>query len=69
MRDLIELAIEREGELLDAILEFPELPEPPCFTTRNYRSRIHPQARKFVARGTSGRRFTAQTATPTRYAN
>ncbi len=69
MRDMIELAIEREAELLDAMLEFPEIPTPPSFPARHYRSRIHSQVRKFSARGTSGRRFTAQTATPTRYAN
>ena len=29
MRDMIELAIERESELLDEVLEFPEIPELP----------------------------------------
>src|SRR5271167_4404544 len=29
MRDIIELAIAREAELLDAVLEFPEIPEHP----------------------------------------
>ena len=69
MRDMIELAIEREAELLDAVLEFPEIPEPPYFTTRNYRSRIHPQARKFIARGASNRRLASSAATQNGYAN
>jgi hypothetical protein len=69
MRDLIELAIEREGELLDAVLEFPEIPEPPYFATRNYRSRVYPQAHKFAARAASARRFTSATASHPGYAN
>ena len=68
MRHMIELAIERESELLDAVLEVPEVPEPPYFTTRNYSSRIHPQARKFAARAASARPL-ATTATQTGYVN
>ncbi len=69
MRDIIELAIERESELLDAVLEFPEIPELPSFPARSYRSRIHPQARKFAARGISAKHFNTGSSAPNGYAN
>ncbi len=64
MRDMIELAIEREAELLDTTMEFPEILEVPVFPWRNTQS-----IRKFSARGISRRRFASGTATPTQYAN
>jgi hypothetical protein len=64
MRDMIEMAIEREAELLDATLEFPEILELPVFPWSNTQS-----ARKFSARGVSRRRFSARPATRTQYVN
>jgi hypothetical protein len=69
MRDIIELAIAREAELLDAVLEFPEALEHPLLRGRNSRSRLHRQIRKFSARGTSQPRFSTRTATPSQYVN
>jgi hypothetical protein len=69
MRDIIELAIAREAELLDAVLEFPEIPEHPLLRGRNSRIRLHRQTRKFSARGTSQPRFSTRTATPSQYVN
>lgn len=69
MRHMIELAIERESELLDEVLEFPEIPERPSLLARSYRSRIHPQARKFAAHAASARRLATATATQNGYAN
>jgi hypothetical protein len=69
MRDMIELAIAREAELLDAVLEFPEVLEHPLLRGRNSRGRLHPQTRKFSARGTSQPRFSARAATPSQYTN
>jgi hypothetical protein len=64
MRDMIEMAIERETELLDATLEFPEILELPVFPCGNTQS-----ARKFSSRGVSRRRFAAQPATRPQYLN
>jgi hypothetical protein len=64
MRDMIEMAIEREAELLDATLEFPEILELPVFPWGNTQS-----ARKFSARGLARRRFTAQPTTRPQYVN
>ena len=69
MHYMVELAIEREAERLDAVLEFPEIPEHPFVPSRNSQGRLHPQNRKFMARGISRRRFSARTATPSQYAN
>jgi len=64
MRDMIEMAIERETELLDATLEFPEILELPVFPWRNI-----PSLQKFSARGASRRSYTARPGTRRSYAN
>ena len=69
MRDIIEIAIEREAELLDAVLESPEIFEHPFFGKPNSQGRLHMQTRTFSARGTSRRRFSTPTTTPLQYAN
>jgi hypothetical protein len=69
MRDMIEMAIEREAELLDAVLEFPETVEVPAFAWRNSRGRLSPETRKFSARGTSRRRPLAHAAARPSYLN
>jgi len=69
MHYMVELAIEREAEILDAALEFPEffeLPPPPWETSNG---RLHPHTRRFSARGTSRRRRAARTATQPLYVN
>ena len=69
MRDIIETAIEREVELLDAILELPGLIEHSLFSARDFYGRLRPQTRKFSARGISSRRFSTRTAAAPQYLN
>ena len=51
MRNIVEMAIEREAELLDAMIEFPELLDGPASPWTPSRSRINPLTHKFTARG------------------
>jgi hypothetical protein len=64
---MVEMAIEREAEILDAVLELPEIFEPR--TMGSTWDRSNPQTRQFRARGISGRRTTARSTATTRYPN
>jgi hypothetical protein len=55
MRNIIEMAIEREAELLDAMIEFPELVDGPTSPWTPSRGRINPLTHKFTARGSARR--------------
>jgi len=67
MRGLIEMAIEREAERLDAIFEADEAFAPPLFVSRHFRPRIHPQTRKFAPRGNSRQHFSPRTTAISHY--
>jgi len=61
MRGLIEMAIEREAERLDEILEPGNTSDIPFFTPRHFRSRIRTSTNKFASRG-ARRRYSANAA-------
>ena len=70
MRDIIETAIDREVELLDAILELPGLIEHSLFSAADFYGRLRPQTRNFSTRGISPRRrFSRRTAPAPKYLN
>lgn len=70
MHYMVELAIEREAEILDAVLECPEIFELPPSPWDTSKGRLHSHTRKFSGRGTSRRRATTRTITaPSQYAN
>ncbi len=69
MHYMVELAIEREAEILDAALECPEIFELPPAPWDTSEGRLHPHVRKFSARRVSRRRFSARTATQPQYLN
>jgi hypothetical protein len=69
MHYMVELAIEREAEILDAALECPDIFELPPIPWATSKGRLHPNTRKFSARGTSRRHSTAKAATSTGYIN
>jgi hypothetical protein len=67
MRDMIEMAIVREGELLDAVLEAPEPFELPLFewqTTVGFRA-----MRTFAVRNTSQGRVSVRATRSSRHSN
>jgi len=64
MRDMIEMAVEREAERLDAVLEVPEFFQMPILESDYSRVRWHSPAEQLSARGTPRRRFSTRVAKP-----
>ena len=60
MQYLIESAIERETQLLDAVFEGSVMLEVPTFQWQDFELGLQPQARKFSSRGISSRRFSTR---------
>jgi hypothetical protein len=69
MRNIIEMAIEREAEILDAIIESPELVDGPAYSWTPSRTRINPMTRRFSSRGAGRARFAESTQSRPRYLN
>ena len=69
MHYMVELAIEREAEILDEALECPEIFELPPSPWGASKGRVQAPNRQFSARGTSRRRHSTQPATPPQYVN
>jgi hypothetical protein len=67
MRNIIDMAIEREAALLDAIIESPELVDGPVYPWTPTRTRLNPMTRKFSSRGARRARFTNATESRPRY--
>jgi len=67
MRNIVEMAIEREAELLDAMIEFPELLDGPASPWTPSKSRINPLTHKFAARSSARRHSALRTAAAPRY--
>jgi hypothetical protein len=67
MHFIVELAIEREAEILDAALECPEILElaPPPWATS--KGRLNPHTRRFATRSTSRRSLTSRNVTIPHY--
>jgi hypothetical protein len=69
MRDMIEVAVEREAERLDAVLEVPEFFEVPILESNHFRVRWHSPAKQLSARATPPRRFSTRVAKPRHHVN
>ena len=69
MNYIVELAIEREAEILDAALECPEILELAADPWATSKGRLNPHTRRFSTRSSSRRRLTARTVTLPHYVN
>jgi hypothetical protein len=69
MRNIIEMAIEREAEMLDAIMEFPDLAAGSAYPFSLTKPRLNPLTRKFSARGTVRRRNVTRAIESPKYLN
>ena len=69
MRNIIEMAIEREAEMLDAVIESPALLDGPVYPWTPSRTRLNPMMRKFSARGNRCARLAKATESTPRYLN
>jgi len=64
MRNLVEMAIEREAERLDALLESPDVLEAAAYPWSPIRDRLNPLTHRFMARGTRRRIVAAKAPVP-----
>jgi hypothetical protein len=69
MRNIIDMVIEREAEMLDSVIECPELVDRPAFPWTPTRTRLNPMTCKFSARGTRRARIAKSTDSRPRYLN
>ena len=67
MRGLIEMAIEREADRLDEIMESADSLDVPFFAPRHFRTRVHPQRKS--SRGGLSYRFSPRQVSASHYAN
>jgi hypothetical protein len=68
MRGLIEMAIEREAERLDEIMEYGNAADVPFFAPRYFRP-VRSQTRRFAQRVGSRRQFSSRAVPSSHYAH
>jgi hypothetical protein len=69
MHNIIDMVIEREVEMLDAIVECPELIDGPAYFWTPTRTRLNPMTRKFSTRGTRRSHVAKSNESMPRYLN